>query len=63
MENTVTIPLNPEGALELNLNPCDYCQMGSAAWDSNGKVYDCRDDCEYHKRYQKKIKENDNKTS
>ena len=49
----MTIPLNPEGALELGLHPCPYCNVGSATWNSKGKVYDCKDECEYYKRYHK----------
>jgi len=53
--NTITIPLNPEGALELGQCPCDACGMGSATWNTKGKAYDCRDKCDYYKRYQKNL--------
>jgi len=48
--NIAHVPLNPEGALELGLNPCDYCGMGWALV-SNERQEHCSDTCDYFKRH------------
>ena len=48
--NTKTIPLNPAGALELGMNPCDACDMG---WyiHSTDSSSSCADTCIYWKKH------------
>lgn len=50
--NTKVIPLNPRGALELGLCPCDVCNMGWGSWSKN-ETKSCQDDCIYWKEYSK----------
>ena len=51
--NIKTIPLNPVGALELDLCPCDYCNLGWGIW-STKEVTTCRDACPYWGEYCRK---------
>jgi len=50
--NTKTIPLNPEGVLELGICPCEACGMGWAVY-STKEVRSCSDKCGYYKRWRK----------
>lgn len=53
--NVAQVPLNPEGALELGMIPCDACNAGwgtySMRTDGTANSTSCRDTCEYWKRY------------
>lgn len=53
--NITHVPLNPEGALEMGLIPCDACGSGwgtySVGTDGASKSRTCRDECEYWKRF------------
>lgn len=49
-ENVKTVPLNPEGALELGILPCKYCDAGWGVY-SKAKVDKCAEHCEYLKRF------------
>ena len=60
--NTKVIPLNREGALELDFCPCDCCNVGWSSF-SIEKTESCKDTCEYWKRYCKKWDNYENKNS
>ncbi len=49
--NIAMIPLNPIGALDLGLYPCEYCGQGWGMISSEGQHTSCSDTCEYMKRY------------
>lgn len=48
--NVEHVPMNPEGALELGMRPCDACTMGWGIYSSS-RTETCQDTCEYWKRY------------
>jgi len=58
--NINQIPLNPAGAIELNLRPCDYCEISWVCYAS-GKQETCYDTCEYLKQYAKEKAMKDSK--
>jgi len=53
--NIAHVPLNPEGALEMGMSPCEACNAGwgnySMGTDGQARSESCRDNCEYWKRY------------
>jgi len=53
-QNTKTIPVNQEGALELGLCPCGSCGMGWGSWSVN-ETKTCMDNCSFYKRWLGKI--------
>ena len=44
------IPENQREALNMNLKPCDYCNMGWGCYSKN-ESKSCNDTCEYYKEY------------
>jgi len=49
-ENVKIVPLNPEGALELGILPCKYCDAGWGVY-SKTKVDKCAETCTYLQRF------------
>lgn len=49
--NIMQVPLTPDGAMELDLCPCEGCNMAGTVWSTRGKEYDCTQDCRWWKRY------------
>jgi len=49
--NTITIPLNPEGALELGMCPCDACHIGWANYGEHGLIKSCHENCGFYKKW------------
>lgn len=52
--NTITIPLNQEGALELGKCPCGICDVGWSEYCQGKKSKHCMDTCEYYKKWVEK---------
>jgi hypothetical protein len=50
--NIAHVPLNPAGALELNLWPCDYCDAGWGQISSTGSK-SCKDTCQHYRKAKK----------
>ena len=44
------IPLNPRGALEMGLCPCEECSVGWCSFTKD-EVKSCRDECIYWQDY------------
>ena len=61
-DNILQIPLNAEGALEMGLYPCTYCNQGWGNYSvspltNEVKFKTCSGDCEYLRRYREKYLE------
>lgn len=56
--NVAHVPLNPAGALELGMHPCEACHAGWGTYgvDREGKSTSksCHDTCEYIKKWAEK---------
>ena len=54
-DNVLKVPLNAQGALEMNLNPCIYCGQGwgnySTGIDGTASMISCHTDCNFLKKY------------
>ncbi len=50
-KNVAVYPLNVEGALELELHPCQFCNSGWATYSSSNKYESCQHDCSWLNRY------------
>ena len=51
--NIKHIPLNPVGAMEMGLCPCDACYIGWVSYSTAG-INSCHKSCSYWERYQDK---------
>ena len=62
-DNIKQVPLNPMGAIELKMRPCDYCQTGWGTYNhDSGETKSCHDKCEYLKQYIKEKAMRESKT-
>lgn len=54
--NIAHVALNPQGAIEMGIRPCDACHSGWAVYDNGttGRVRSCEDTCPYWKLWQDK---------
>lgn len=62
--NIMIIPLNPEGALELGVYPCQYCNQAWMRYSTtdhtnqkvNAEIKGCYETCDYWKRWEERFK-------